>query len=182
MAPVLKKRPAFKGREKDKDEEEIQTPKQILGVPRLSPEAEELISLAPRTRPTHVPTTMSRYQVAQMAAINLTHAEIESIIGISRDTLYKYYRKELDFGKSLCTAKVAARLFKVATEAEGREAITAMIFWLKSRAGWRDDNKQLELSGPDGKPIEFSALALTNEERAVRLLQLLNTGAVEGAG
>ena len=39
--------------------------------------------------------------------------------------------------KSKATVRVAENLFRKAT-GEGREAITAAIFWLKTRAGWRE--------------------------------------------
>lgn len=172
----LKPRPPLKRRidlPKPDGEEEAPTK---TGLPKLSPEAEALISLAPRTRPQHNPTEMSRYQVAQMASLGMTHEETACIMGLTRETLYKYYRKELDFGKALCNAKVGMRLYKVATEAEGREAVTAMMFWLRTRGGWKEAVSSLELSGPGGGAIPVDMTSLSMEERATRVLQVLNTG------
>lgn len=166
-------RPRLKRRDKPQGEKEEADKG---AIPKLSDAAEALISLAPRIRPTHVPTDMTHYQVAQMSSMNFTHEEIAKILGLTRETLYKYYRDDLDYGKALCTAKVGMRLFKVATEAEGREALAAMIFWLKTRAGWKE-NAGVELSGPDGAPIPVDMTSLSMEERTARVMQILNMGA-----
>lgn len=165
---------------KDSDVEKDEKPRTML-IPRLSPEAEELISMVPRSKEQHDPTELSRYQVAQMASINLTHVEMAGVLGLTRETMYKYYRNELDYGKAACTARVALRLFKVATEADGAEAVKAMMFWLRARGGWKESN-QIELSGPNGQPIEHTHASLSDEERATRVFQLLQFRGTAGAG
>ena len=74
------------------------------------------------------------------------------MIGIDAKTLRKHYRHELDFGHTKANAKVAENLYRKAT-GEGREAVTAAIFWLKARARWKEVSVN-EHSGIDGKPIE----------------------------
>jgi hypothetical protein len=49
----------------------------------------------------------------------------------------KHYRDELDTGHIKATAKVAEILFRKATT-DGSQAVTAAIFWLKTRGGWRE--------------------------------------------
>jgi hypothetical protein len=164
---------------KPEDIEKEDKPRPML-IPRLSPEAEELIRLSARVSPVeHIPTELSRYQVCQLASINLSHVEIAGVLGITKETMYKYYRNELDHGKAACTANVALRLYKVATEADGAEAVKAMMFWLRARAGWKDTS-QVEMSGPNGQPIELAQLSLTNEERATRVFQLMQSGRAAG--
>lgn len=53
--------------------------------------------------------------------------------------------------------------------------VTAQIFWLKNRqpARWRDVQQQ-EHTGKDGRPIQVDHSSLTDEERADRMLALLD--------
>ncbi len=74
--------------------------------------------------------------VEAMAAV-ITQAEIAIVLGVDEKTLRKHYREELDRGIYKANAKVGANLFKIAT-GTGREAVTAAIFWLKTRAGWSE--------------------------------------------
>ena len=59
------------------------------------------------------------------------------VLEIDPKTLRKHYRDELDTGQIKATAKVAEFLFRRATT-EGPQAVTAAIFWLKTRGGWRE--------------------------------------------
>jgi hypothetical protein len=80
---------------------------------------------------------LSGYGVPQGIAIH---------IGIDAKTLRKYFRDDLDRGSVEATAKVAQSLFQLATIDKN---VTAAIFWMKARAGWRE--KQ-EISFTD-KPV-----------------------------
>lgn len=74
-----------------------------------------------------------------MAGIGVAQDDIALVIGIDPKTLRLRYRVELDKGAILANAKVAGQLFKIATaEKPTRETITAVIFWLKCRAGWSE--------------------------------------------
>lgn len=86
-----------------------------------------------------------------MAGYGVPEADIAGVIGVSPKTLRKHYRGELDHGHVKANAKVAENLFRKAT-GEGREAVTAAIFWLKTRAGWKETNVQ-ELAAKDDKPL-----------------------------
>lgn len=61
-------------------------------------------------------------------------------------TLRKHYRQELDFGHTKANARVAEFLYRKATT-EGSQAVTAAIFWLKTRAGWRETTVQEHAGG-----------------------------------
>ena len=78
-----------------------------------------------------------RAQVKALSGFGLDQDQISSVIGISRPTLRKYYRKELDAGVVLANAKVAESLFKQATD-QNKPNVVAAIFWMKARAGWCD--------------------------------------------
>jgi hypothetical protein len=88
-------------------------------------------------RKPHKPDSHSRRQVEAMAGYGIPEADIACVLEIDAKTLRKHYRRELDKGHIKATAKVAENLFRKAT-GEGREAVTAAIFWLKTRAGWKE--------------------------------------------
>jgi hypothetical protein len=79
-------------------------------------------------------------------------AEIAGMIGIDPKSLRKHYRQELDHAHTKANIKVAENLFRKAT-GEGREAVTAAIFWLKARAREKDATIH-EHGGVPGQPIE----------------------------
>jgi hypothetical protein len=88
-------------------------------------------------RPAHKPDPVTRRQVEAMAAYGLPEPNIAEIVGIDPKTLRKHYRHELDNGQVKATAKVAESLFRKAT-GEGPQSVTAAIFWLKTKGGWRE--------------------------------------------
>ncbi len=88
-------------------------------------------------RPPYEPTDQNRKQVSAMAAYGIPQMDICNVLGISINTLTKYYRHELDTGGAIATAKVAENLYKKAT-GDGSQSVTAAIFWLKTRAGWKE--------------------------------------------
>ena len=81
------------------------------------------------------PTPKDRSSVETMAAFGIPHVEIAKAIMVAPHTLRKYFREELDSAATKANAAVAKSLFLNATE---RNNVTAQIFWLKARAGWKD--------------------------------------------
>ena len=86
-----------------------------------------------------------------MAGYGVPEAEIAGVVGIDAKTLRKHYRGELDHGHVKANAKVAENLYRKAT-GDGREAVIAAIFWLKTRAGWKETHVT-EVGGTNGPPI-----------------------------
>ena len=72
-----------------------------------------------------------------MAAYGVPEIDIARVIGIDPKTLRKHYRDELDNGHVKANVKVAENLYRKAT-GEGRESVVAAIFWLKTRARWKE--------------------------------------------
>jgi hypothetical protein len=72
-----------------------------------------------------------------MAGYGVPELDIARVVGIDPKSLRKHYRGELDTGHIKATAKVAEFLFRKATT-DGSQAVTAAIFWLKTRGGWRE--------------------------------------------
>jgi hypothetical protein len=88
-------------------------------------------------RPAHKPDEAKRRQVEALAGYGVPEPDISGMIGIDAKTLRKHYRQELDHGHTKANAKVAENLYRKAT-GEGREAVIAAIFWLKTRARWKE--------------------------------------------
>jgi len=97
-----------------------------------------------------------RKSVEMMSAAGITHEDIATAIGCCRNTLEKHFRTELDTALTRANAKVAAALFNKAT-GDGSQAVTAAIFWLKTRAQWRTVDGH-EITGKDGGPIQTEAV------------------------
>jgi hypothetical protein len=79
---------------------------------------------------------------------------------ISDRTLRKAFRHELDNGAVKANAKVAEALFKHATGG-GKEGVVAAIFWLKTRAGWKEPqhvNVAIKRSLADFSDEEIAAI------------------------
>lgn len=103
-------------------------------------------------RPRHDPDPLERRQVEALAGYGVPESESAAMIGIDAKTLRKHYRHELDHGHAKANAKVAENLFRKAT-GDGRESVTAAIFWLKARARWKEVSVH-EHGGVPGQPVE----------------------------
>jgi len=80
-----------------------------------------------------------------MAAYGVPEARIAGVIGIDPKSLKRHYCDELDLGATKATAKVAEFLFRKATT-EGHQCVTAAIFWMKTRGGWRETAQAHEIA------------------------------------
>jgi hypothetical protein len=110
-----------------------------------------------------------------MAGYGVPETDIARVVGIDAKTLRKHYRDELDTGHIKATAKVAEFVFRKATT-EGSQAVTAAIFWMKSRAGWKETSLH-EVSGRDGAAIEVAKHGDRQVARAI--LQILSSARLE---
>ncbi len=88
-------------------------------------------------RPFHVPTAEQRKIVESMAGFGIPQESIGKVVGVGPDALRAHYRTELDNGMTVANYNVAKNLYAIA-QGTGREAVTACIFWLKTRAGWSE--------------------------------------------
>ena len=87
-------------------------------------------------RPPYEPNELHRGQVKGMAMSGATEPTIAMVIGVSRPTLRKYYRQELNTAHLLASVDVAGNLYKIAT-GDSKQAVAAAKFWLACRAGWK---------------------------------------------
>lgn len=89
------------------------------------------------SRSPHVPTAQTRELVQNHATVGTTQEHIARILGIDLKTLRKWYRDELDLGLDNANIAIGGALFNKAIDGD----TTAMIFWLKTRAGWREKER-----------------------------------------
>lgn len=72
--------------------------------------------------------------VQALSAVGVRYEDIATKLDISADTLVKHYRRELDLGRIEANASVAQTLYQSAKKGN----VVAAIFWMKTRAGWRE--------------------------------------------
>lgn len=91
------------------------------------------------------PTSVLQQQVEAMAGYGIPEPAIARVLEVDPAELRRRYGTELDNGEVKANARVAENLYRKAT-GEGREAVTAAIFWLRTRAGWKETSVH-EVSG-----------------------------------
>lgn len=132
-------------------------------------------------RRAHKPDAAQRRQVEAMAAYGIPETDISRVVGVDAKTLRKHYRDELDLGETKANAQVAGFLFNSARTGN----VTAQIFWLKTRARWRETPTELRHSGSIGRKelCEYSdeeLMAIIREGAAELGLTTMKTIAPEG--
>ena len=90
------------------------------------------------TKPSFKPTDDERNLVEQMTACGIPQESQCLVIrdGIDDKTLRKHFRRELDTAATKANTKVAGTLF---SKAMGGDT-AAMIWWSKTRMGWKDSS------------------------------------------
>ena len=115
-----------------------------------------------RTKPPHEPTKATRDTVQMHALVGTPQEVIADVLNIDPKTLRKYYRNELDLAKAKANAKIGGALFNKAIAGD----TTAMIFWMKTQAGWRE-RQEIDHSSSDGSMtpsrIEIVAVPAKND-------------------
>ena len=117
-------------------------------------------------RPQFQPTDEDRALVEQLAAFGRPVESMTLFVKtqegkpISERTLRKHFVKELDQGELKANVKVAQTLFKKAISGD----TTSMIFWLKTRARWKESPQRVELTGKDGGPVEQKTTVVDEQQ------------------
>ena len=123
--------------------------------------------------PAFEPTDDQRRTVEKLSGLGLPQGDIAQVVGVDEKTLRKHLRAELDSGTAKANSQVAEFLFDAATgkRGEGSAAITAAIFWAKTRMRWKEVSVT-EVTGAGGGPIETRHLS--PEERAAQAVALID--------
>lgn len=126
-------------------------------------------------RPSFQPTDKDRALVEQLAGLGTPQESIALLIQdqngkyISARTLRKHFSRELSIGEVRANAKIGQTLFKKAISGD----TACMIFWLKTRARWKETPQGVELTGKDGAPLEQRTTVVDEQKikAAVRKLE-----------
>jgi hypothetical protein len=111
-----------------------------------------------------------------MAAYGVPESAVARVLSIDPKTLRKHYRDELDTGQIKATAKVAESLFRKATT-DGNQSVTAAIFWLKTRGGWRETPQSHQIAVTDVTKLSDEEL-----ERMIGTMQVAIADGTPGSG
>ncbi len=109
-------------------------------------------------------------EVEKLASHGLTYDQIAAKLGIGSSTLYKKKRELIEFteaikkGKASGIGRVANKLFDMAMEGN----VTAAIFLLKARAGWRDQGPVIEIHNEHNVRVAPDPLTLAADHNLIR--------------
>jgi hypothetical protein len=103
--------------------------------------------MANRGRPTLEPTDKQRGQVEAMIRYGIPETEIAQALGISKTTLLKHFRNEINASATKANTQVGEFIFAtiVGLPIPGRRPVTderaratLAMFWAKTRMGWKE--------------------------------------------
>lgn len=121
-----------------------------------------------------------KYQhIQNMAGLGLTIEQIAHYYGISSVTFHKMKRKDKEIenrikkGKSAAIVTVSGRLMQLINEGN----LTAIIFYLKTQAGWKENKNPVEIDPDDIKSTHQSyKIDTTDPVEASKIYQSIMTG------
>lgn len=86
-----------------------------------------------------------------MAEVGVTHEQIGAVLGISPDTITKYYSDELATAAIKALVKVHDSLMKLIEMGD----TSATIFYMKAKGGWKDRPTEKEATVNSGITYVF---------------------------
>ena len=110
-----------------------------------------------------------RERVRYLAGVGVRQDDVAKIIGCAPKTLRKRLREELDRGVAEANATISGSLFAAAKAGN----TTAQIFWLKTRAHWREGKADDPVPGIDTDSTSAVVLLLPDNNRDPELTQVL---------
>lgn len=111
-------------------------------------------------------------KIEQLASRGLTNEQIYNYLGLSKDTFYQRMvenpeiRATLEKGRAKGIANISNALFNQASNGN----TTAMIFYLKCKAGWKETIIS-EVSDPNGVPVAAVTLITSDPVEAAKHYQ-----------
>jgi len=130
----------------------------------------EIGQAPPMARKALLLNEMVREKVRHLAGVGVRQDDIAKIIGCAPKTLRKRCREDLDRGVAEANAMVSGYLFANAKAGN----VAAQIFWLKTRAHWRERAVSDNLApGSDAEPSPPVVLLLPDNSRDPELTQAL---------
>ena len=111
-----------------------------------------------------------REKVQYLAGLGVPQDDIAKIIRCDPKTLRKRFRDELDRGVAEANAMIGGYLFGAARGG----SVPAQIFWLKTRARWREDRGPKDpIPGADAESTSQVILLLPDNSRDPELTEAL---------
>lgn len=120
----------------------------------------------------HVPTDETREKVDALVVAGVLQPDICKVIGVSENTLRKYYSQELETALDKTIANVSATLVQKAMSGD----TASCIFFLKVRGkkyGWTERH---EITGEEGGPIKTEDVTERDADAFARELASLVAG------
>ncbi len=116
------------------------------------------------------------------AGLGLSQEAIGKVMGISLDTLRSHYEEELQSARHVMMNDIQTNLYNIARDPKHKSSVQAGIFLLSKLGGdvYRE-KKSVELSGPDGQPLQIDQQSRTidpsllNPEQRDALRDILNS-------
>ena len=108
-------------------------------------------------------------KVRHLAGVGVRQDDIAKIIGCAPKTLRKRCRDDLDRGVAEANATVSGYLFAAAKAGN----VTAQIFWLKTRAHWREKSAPDDLPPGNDAGSNSPVVLLPDNSRDPELTQVL---------
>lgn len=133
--------------------------------------------MARRGRPPFKPTKEQRDIVESTSGYGIPHDQIARLIGITKPTLEKHFRNELDVGAAKANAKVVESLYEQAVGGN----VTAAIWWTKARLKWSEKvvNEHVGKDGSDLHAADLSGLSVDNLRYLRGIAKILANGVGE---
>jgi AcrR family transcriptional regulator len=109
-------------------------------------------------------------KIEDLAAKGLTLEQIAAALNIDVRTLYNHRKKFREVGEAINRgaangiAKIANKLFEAAENGN----VTAQIFYLKARAGWRDQGPAVEINSQQNVHVAPDPAALAADRNLIR--------------
>ena len=130
----------------------------------------------------HYPTAKTRQGVMYAAGLGLSQEAIGKVMGISLETLRSHYEEELQSARHVMMNDIQTNLYNIARDPKHKSSVQAGIFLLSKLGGdvYRE-KKSVELSGPDGQPLQIDQQtktidpSLLNPEQRDALRDILNS-------
>jgi len=110
-----------------------------------------------------------RERVRHLSGLGIPQDDIAKIIGCAPKTLRKRFRDELDRGDAEANATIAGYLFAAAKGGN----VTAMIFWMKTRANWQERKVANDPVSVTDIGLNSEVLVLPDNTRDPELTQVL---------
>lgn len=130
----------------------------------------------------HVPSAKSRQGVMYALGLGLSQDAVAKVMGISLETLRSHYEEELASAIHVMMADIQANMYNIARDPKHKSTVQAGIFLLSKLGGdVYKDKKAVELSGPDGRPLEIDSRTQTidptllNPEQRDALRDIVNS-------